>query len=268
MKNLLLAFIISAISVLLFACDSDGKEKIEVNEDLPKPKTLTDRFSYIVGNTMGENLKRDSVFPNYEYLILGIQRALEEKAPLMTRAEMDSTMNEMDEIFKKRQKRRQFRKQRSAEQNKKKAFEFLKKNKKKEGVRSLPSGIQYEILTKGEGETPKIEDHVKIHVIAETLDGKEFDNSYKRNQPVYAQIVKDLLKAWVDVLPRMKKGSKWRIYCPPNLVFGEKGTDDVEPNELVIFTLELLDFQSEPYEQSPKLPEIETRSDTISAGDL
>jgi FKBP-type peptidyl-prolyl cis-trans isomerase FklB len=255
MRNFIL-ILIALIFTVFIGCDESKTSKIKTSQDsLKKPVSLNDRFSYMVGTTMGENFKRDSVYDvNYEYLIAGIEDILyERESPLLDRMELDSTSEEIQKILDARNKRKILRDRRLKDANRKEAFEFLEKNKKEPGVVTLPSGLQYKVIEKGQGgESPKVGDYIKIHVKAKFLNGKEFDNSYERGEPVYLQMMDGLLKSWYESLELMKKGSKWKLFSPPELAFGSQGSDAIPPNKLVLFELELLDFQKDPFPENKK----------------
>ena len=117
---------------------------------------------------------------------------------------------------------------------------FLNANKAKEGVVSLPSGVQYLVLKEGAGKQPVISDSVKAHYKGALLDGKEFDSSFKRNQPFTAPL-RSLIKGWQEVLPLMKEGSHWRLWIPSELAYGDRGAGaDIPGGATLVFEVELL----------------------------
>jgi FKBP-type peptidyl-prolyl cis-trans isomerase FklB len=117
---------------------------------------------------------------------------------------------------------------------------FLKANKEKEGVIELPSGIQYLILKEGTGAKPNITDTVKAHYKGALLDGKEFDSSFKRNQPFTASL-RSLIKGWQEALPLMKEGSHWRLWIPSDLAYGDRGAgSDIPGGATLMFEVELI----------------------------
>jgi FKBP-type peptidyl-prolyl cis-trans isomerase FklB len=126
------------------------------------------------------------------------------------------------------------------EKNKKEGEAFLKKNAQESGVVTLPSGIQYKVMKEGSGKTPKASDTVIVHYKGELLAGTEFDSSYKRNQPAEFA-VNNVIPGWNEVLQKMKAGSRWLIFIPPNLAYGERGNGPIiGPNAVLIFDIELL----------------------------
>lgn len=120
---------------------------------------------------------------------------------------------------------------------------FLAENKKKEGVITLPSGLQYEILEKGEGAVPGPEDRVKAHYTGKLLNGKEFDNSYKRGEPLELS-VGGVIKGWQEALQLMPVGSKWKLFIPSDLAYGDRGAGggEIPGGSALIFTIELLEI--------------------------
>lgn len=121
-----------------------------------------------------------------------------------------------------------------------KGEEFLKENAAKEGVKTLPSGLQYKVLKEGDGKSPKATDTVVVHYKGTLINGKEFDSSYKRGEPAEFPVNR-VIKGWTEALQLMKEGSKWMLYIPSNLAYGERGAGaDIGPNETLIFEVELL----------------------------
>lgn len=117
---------------------------------------------------------------------------------------------------------------------------FLAKNKQKRGVITTASGLQYEVLKTGTGKMPKASDTVKVHYEGKLLDGKIFDSSYKRGEPVTFPL-KQVIKGWTEGLPLMKEGAKYRFFIPAKLAYGEAGAPEIEPNSVLLFDVELLE---------------------------
>ena len=141
-----------------------------------------------------------------------------------------------------REQEREFAKRMAevAKVNKAKAAEFLKANAAKEGIVTLPSGLQYEVLKAGAGQSPKPDDTVATHYRGTHLDGKEFDATDPQGEPATFPIP-GVVPGWQEALPLMKVGAKWRLYVPPELGYGEEGSPPViEPNEVLIFEIELV----------------------------
>ncbi len=118
---------------------------------------------------------------------------------------------------------------------------FMAENKSKEGITELPSGIQYQVLKEGTGPKPEPTATVKAHYRGALLDGKEFDSSFKRNQPFTAGL-KQLIKGWQEVLPMMPAGSMWRLWIPSDLAYGDYGTGGIPGGATLMFDVELLEI--------------------------
>lgn len=120
---------------------------------------------------------------------------------------------------------------------------FLAENEKKEGVIALADGLQYQVLQEGAGDKPMVHSNIKAHYAGRLLNGKEFDSSYRRNQPFTAP-VNALIKGWQIVLPMMPAGSKWRIWVPSDLGYGDRGTGGIPGGAVLEFDIELLEILS------------------------
>jgi FKBP-type peptidyl-prolyl cis-trans isomerase FklB len=139
------------------------------------------------------------------------------------------------------------------EKNKKEGEAFLAANKKKEGVITLPSGFQYKAIKEGTGKTPKATDTVTVNYRGTLIDGTEFDSSYKRGQPATFR-VNGVIAGWTEALQLMKEGSKWELFIPANLAYGERGAGAaIGPNAVLIFEVELISVK--PAESGEKAPE-------------
>ena len=131
------------------------------------------------------------------------------------------------------------------EKNKKEGEAFLAENKKKEGVKTLPSGLQYKVITEGAGAIPKGSEKVTTHYRGTLIDGTEFDSSYSRNEPTSFGVL-EVIKGWQEALQLMKTGSKWQLYVPSNLAYGETGAGKkIGPNATLIFDIELISIEKQ-----------------------
>ena len=127
---------------------------------------------------------------------------------------------------------------------KKKGEDFLSENAKKQGVVTLPNGLQYKVITEGKGEKPKATDRVTVKYEGKSIDGKVFDSSYKRNPQTTTFGLNQVIKGWTEALQLMPVGSKWEIYIPYDLAYGERGSGrNIKPYEALIFTVELVDIE-------------------------
>jgi FKBP-type peptidyl-prolyl cis-trans isomerase len=126
-----------------------------------------------------------------------------------------------------------------AEKNKREDEAFLKENEKKKGIMKLSSGLQYKVIKEGTGKIPKATDTVPVHYRGTLLDGTEFDSSYKRNKPAEFK-VNAVIPGWTEILQKMKTGSKYTVFIPSNLAYGEKGSGPIGPNSVLTFDIELI----------------------------
>ena len=200
-------------------------------------KTERDRVSYTIGLDIGNNLKSQSIDVDPEVFSKGVKDALTGSKPLLTEKEIQETMTN----FKKEMQVKQASRMKDVGEKKKKEGEvFLAKNGKKEGVTTLPSGLQYEVIKEGSGKIPESTDTVSVHYRGILIDGNEFDSSFKRGQPASFQ-VGGVIKGWTEALQLMKTGAKWKLFIPSDLAYGERGAGrSIGPNETLIFEVELL----------------------------
>jgi FKBP-type peptidyl-prolyl cis-trans isomerase FklB len=128
--------------------------------------------------------------------------------------------------------------------NKAEGEKFLADNKKKEGIKTTASGLQYKVIKDGTGKTPKATDTVSTHYRGTLISGKEFDSSYKRGEPAEFP-VNGVIKGWTEALQLMKEGAKWQLFIPSELAYGERGAgQDIGPNSTLIFDIELLSVKA------------------------
>jgi FKBP-type peptidyl-prolyl cis-trans isomerase FklB len=210
--------------------------------------TLTDpkqKFSYGLGMSLGNNLKRSGVDPaqiNTDLLLRGLKDA-SGGITLMNDTEARNAI-----MAFQTEARTQL-----AARNKSAAEAFLAANKDKEGVVTTASGLQYKVLAAGSGESPKSLDNVTVHYKGTLLDGTEFDSSYKRNQPATFG-VSSVIKGWTEALQLMQPGAKWQLFIKPELAYGEAGRPGIPPNSLLTFEVELISAQSQPVPPTPPQP--------------
>ena len=203
--------------------------------DTPRAKA-----SYAVGLNIGKSLRRDSVDIDPIIFQQGLKDGLEGGKALLTDDEMKTTMTAVQADLRKRQEAEMAQ---AGEVNKKEGDVFLAANKTKEGVVTLPSGLQYKILKEGTGAKPTASDTVVCNYKGTLIDGKEFDSSYKRGQPATFP-VGQVIKGWTEALQIMPVGSKWQLFIPSELAYGPRGpSPDIGPNATLIFEVELLSIQ-------------------------
>lgn len=192
-----------------------------------------DKVSYALGLSIGNNFQNSGIKElNAEDFLQGLKDVLNETKPAISYDEAKEVINE---YFGKLQSEK-------LENNKKAGEEFLEINSHKAGVTELPSGLQYQILKQGSGATPLATDKVKCHYHGTLINGTVFDSSVQRGQPAVFG-VSQVIPGWVEALQLMPVGSKWRLFIPSELAYGERGAGDaIEPNSTLIFDVELLDI--------------------------
>jgi FKBP-type peptidyl-prolyl cis-trans isomerase FklB len=218
-------------------------------QNVPAFKTPKDKVSYALGMNIGANLHRQSIEVDPNLLLQGLQDALAGSKTLLSEDEARAALTELQNDIRKKQQEKM---QQAGETNKKQGDAFLAANKAKEGVVTLPSGLQYKILTAGTGPKPTASDSVVCNYRGTLIDGKEFDSSYKRGQPATFP-VGGVIKGWTEALQLMPVGSKWQLFIPSELAYGERGTGaDIGPNATLIFEVELLSIQSKDQDKDKK----------------
>jgi FKBP-type peptidyl-prolyl cis-trans isomerase FklB len=219
-------------------------------------KTPKDKASYAlgmnVGKGLGANLKQQSVEVNQAILLRGLKDALAGSKTLLTDEEMKEALTQLQTEVRARQMEKQ---KLAADAGKKEGAEFLEANKAKEGVVTLPDGLQYKILTEGTGPKPTVTDSVTCNYRGTLLNGTEFDSSYKRGHPETFQ-VNGVVKGWTEALQLMPVGSKWQLFIPSDLGYGDRGADPrsgIGPGATLIFELELISIQPKDAKDKEKL---------------
>jgi len=200
-------------------------------------KTDKEKASYAIGMNIGEGMRRQSLDIDPAIVGRGLKDAFSDSKTLMTESEMRATLSafQTDMNGKLEAKRKQ-----EGEAAQKEGEAFLASNKSKPGVTTLPSGLQYKILTTGSGPKPAASDTVVCHYRGTLINGKEFDSSYKRGEPLTIG-VSGVIKGWTEALQLMPVGSKWQLFIPSNLAYGERGAGaDIPPNATLIFDVELI----------------------------
>jgi FKBP-type peptidyl-prolyl cis-trans isomerase FklB len=203
-------------------------------------KTQKDKLSYALGMNLGSNLHKEKVEVDPAIVLRGLKDALAAGKMLLTEDEARATLTQLQtEVRSKQQEKMKV----AGELNKKEGVEFLAANKSKEGVVILPSGLQYKILTEGTGPKPTASDTVVCNYRGTLISGAEFDSSYKRGQPASFP-VNGVIKGWTEALQLMPVGSKWQLFVPAELGYGDRGAGaDIGPGATLIFEVELLSIQ-------------------------
>jgi FKBP-type peptidyl-prolyl cis-trans isomerase FklB len=226
----------------------------------PAPLTLTtpkDKASYAIGMNIGKGMHKQSVDVDPAIFMRGLNDGLAGGKTLMTDEEAQAALVALQAEMKKKQEEIA---KAQGELNKKLGDAFLAANKAKEGVVSLPSGLQYKILQPGTGPKPTATDTVICNYRGTLLGGKEFDSSLKRGQPATFP-VGQVIKGWTEALQLMPVGSKWQLFLPPDLAYGERSAGpDITPNSTLIFEVELVSIKppekpaEKPAAQPPDKP--------------
>ena len=229
----------AALGILLLASQVNAEENLLL-------KKQKDKVSYIIGMEIGKNFKKQSIDIDPDILVKGIKDAISDGKPLLTEQEVQETMiNFQKEMMAKQEELAK----KLGEKNKKEGEAFLAENKKKEGVKTLPSGLQYKVIKAGTGEKPKLTDTVMTQYRGTLIDGTEFDSSYRRGQPVSFPVT-GVIPGWTEALQLMEEGAKWQLFIPPNLAYGERGAGrDIGPNATLIFEIELVSIQEKKQEK-------------------
>ena len=198
--------------------------------------TEEEKLSYSIGADLGKNFKQQGIKINPSAMAKGMQDGLN--------GTLQMTDEQMKEVLTNFQKslmaKRTQDHQKKAMQNKSKGEEFLKENKSKEGVVSLPSGLQYKVLEKGAGAKPSKDDTVTVEYTGTLIDGKVFDSTQKTGKPATFK-VSQVIPGWTEALQLMPAGSTWEIFVPANLAYGERSVGGpIGPNETLIFKIHLI----------------------------
>lgn len=228
MKKIVLAMSMASL-VSLNAC-ADTVKVLETEEQ---------KVSYSFGLVLGKRMQNDLPNLNVDVFMQGVKDAIQEKAPLLS----DEQVGEVLSKFQRDMQQQQMEEvQKVAGDNQKIGAEFLAKNKNKEGVVTLESGLQYKILTEGKGPQPGPSDVVKVHYTGSLINGEVFDSSVERGEPVTFPL-NGVIAGWTEALQLMPTGSKWQLYIPSDLAYGANGNRSIGPNETLLFDVELISIE-------------------------
>ena len=207
-----------------------------------KLKTVTQKASYSIGVNIGQNFRMQDAQVDVDILVEGLKDGLKGSDTKLKPAEMREALQAFGaEVKKKLAAKREA----DSKKNKEAGKKFLTKNKKASGVKTLPSGLQYKVVKQGKGPKPKATDTVVTHYRGTLIDGSEFDSSHSRGQPASFP-VNGVIKGWTEALQLMPKGSKWQLFIPPELAYGERGSGPkIGPFATLIFDIELIDIKND-----------------------
>lgn len=234
---------------------------IGLAQDKAPLKDQKDKASYSIGHDIGNTFKKQNVDLNLDALISGLKDALAGKEAL-PKEERDKTLA----AFQKELIEKQTAATKAAgEKNATEGEKFLAENKTKDGVKTTASGLQYKVLKEGAGESPKATDMVVTHYKGTLLDGTEFDSSYKRNEPATFPVNR-VIAGWTEALQLMKPGSKYQLFIPSKLGYGERGAGrDIGPNSTLIFEVELVSIKAPDPTPTPPPPGVAIKPSTAPA---
>lgn len=208
-----------------------------------------DKLSYSFGANFGKNLRQQSIDIDPDIMMTGLKDGLSGSKMLLTDQEIRDVMTafQKEMVTKQAEQRKAL-----AEKNKKEGESFLAENKQKEGVKTLPSGLQYKVLKIGTGKSPKATDSVVAQYKGTLINGTEFDSSYQRKEaPTFR--VNGVIKGWTEALQLMKEGDKWQLFVPSDLAYGERGAGPmIGPNATLIFEVELISVKEGSASPSPR----------------
>ncbi|HUA01105.1 MAG TPA: FKBP-type peptidyl-prolyl cis-trans isomerase [Candidatus Aquilonibacter sp.] len=205
----------------------------------PALTTDKDKQSYALGMNIGRGLKQQAVDIDPALVAKGLRDTLEGGKVLLTDTEAEAALGQLQTQVRAKAEAEQ---KKLGDANMKEGQDFLAANKTKDGVVTLPDGLQYKILTQGTGPKPTADDTVVCNYRGTFLNGTEFDSSYKRNQPATFPL-KGVIKGWTEALQLMPVGSKWQLYIPSDLAYGPGGRGPIPPNATLIFEVELISIQ-------------------------
>ncbi len=195
-------------------------------------KTSKDKASYALGMNIGKQLRQNNAEINTEIYMKALKDALGGGKLLMTDEQVRETLMAFQQELRTK----------TLDKNRKDGQDFLAANKSKEGVVTTASGLQYKIETKGAGKTPATNDTVVCHYRGTLIDGTEFDSSYKRGEPMSFGVT-GVIKGWTEALLMMPVGSKWKLFIPSELAYGERGRPGIPPNAALLFDIELVSIK-------------------------
>jgi FKBP-type peptidyl-prolyl cis-trans isomerase len=226
-KMMRIVTLLFVVSGLLCGCDAICKKDIAIKTDVQKA-------SYAIGQQIGQGIKSQGLDADVDIIAMSINDVYKNKPARLTTEDMQQAIKKVQEDIATKQTK-------IGEENKTKGAAFLEENKKKPNIKTTASGLQYEILKEGKGPMPTDTDKVKVQYKGTLIDGTEFDSSYKRDKPAEFPL-NGVIPGWTEALKLMPVGSKWKVYIPSNLAYGERGRPGIPANSVLIFEVELLEI--------------------------
>jgi FKBP-type peptidyl-prolyl cis-trans isomerase len=201
-------------------------------------KNDQEKASYAIGYKAGSQYRSADIPVDVAMLIQGLKDGISGQRPALANEEAITVLQAFQKDVQEKAEKKQ---KELAAVNLASSKAFLEANAKKEGVKVLPSGLQYKVLTEGTGKMPTAADKVKVNYKGSLVSGIEFDSSYKRGTPAEFPVT-GVIKGWTEALQMMKEGSKWELYIPADLAYGENGRPGIPPNSALIFETELIEI--------------------------
>jgi len=234
MKKMIFRYSLFAILVqvlVLSGCDNGESER-------PEMDSVKDRVSYSIGLNIGEDFAAQEMDIDTDLLALGIEHALAGEEPLLSEEQMHEAITAFQEEMIARQEETMTR---QSEENVRLGQEFLEENALGDDVQTLESGLQYRVITDGDGASPGEDDVVSVHYEGRLVDGTVFDSSLEKGEPAVFPVT-GVIPGWTEALQLMQEGDQWEIVLPSELAYGEQGVPPViGPNAVLIFEVELLE---------------------------
>ena len=228
MKKIIILIIVSSLTA--FSADSK------------KPTTPTEKFSYAVGMQIGKDFKTKEMELDFEIFMEAVKASYQTQDTLISEAEAKIIL---DEVWKKYQDKEKAKRMVLIDKTKKEGAEFLANNRKKTGVKTTSTGLQYRIINKGKGTSPKSKDSVEVNYRGWTTDGKEFDSSFSRKKTSNF-VLNRVIRGWTEAITKMSPGAKWEIVVPQHLAYGPRGKGSkIPPYSTLRFEIELISFKKE-----------------------
>ncbi len=238
MKKFMYPIMIVFLITLVSGCETDAQNSGDV-----KLESQKDSISYFIGSDIARSLVDIKEEIDIEVLLRALRDGYEGKEPLLSQADMMATMQEFSNRMRQVREEKQ---QQAALENKAAGEKFLEENKTKDGIIVTASGLQYQVLEEGFGAQPTASDRVTVHYRGTLIDGTEFDSSYKNGQPITFSLG-GVIPGWTEALQLMRIGSKYKLFIPSELGYGERGSgpnSPIGPNEVLIFEVELLSIEN------------------------